>query len=69
MIPTSIPDHIRAENISGHLSAIDAIHSEIHELISHHKINDGVIDKQINQLLTGYRCLILEVKEMKQRYE
>lgn len=63
-LPTSIPAHIRQESIASHESAIDKIMDEIEYLTQSHKVGTAVIDRQINQLLTAYRCLVLELKEM-----
>lgn len=46
------------------MCAIDKIMEEIEYLTQSHKVGT-VVDRQINQLLTAYRCLVLELKEMK----
>ena len=66
MIPPSIPAHIRTESIAGHEAAILSIVESIGELMPLHG-NRKVINAQINQQLAGYRCLLNEWKEMKER--
>ena len=64
MIPPSIPAHIRTESIAGHEAAIDKIVESIAELMPLH--GTGKVNALINQQLAGYRCLIQELKELKE---